>query len=630
MYLLLSILIVCIAHIIRTLRWELLIETYEKPNRKRLLSSLSMGYVINFFIPFKLGDLFRAFHAGKRMKNGRGFALATVIIERYLDVVVVGAIFGIICALGVNNGSSSEPNNFVYYFLIAILFVLVVLLAIILKKQVKSILKSLAGMFNQNLEERILRFFWAMIWGFKDIFWNLSKIKLICLTVIMWTLYLSSYWCFSSFLGAGDWKSVFFTLFEKDSLLYSQIALNTTFIWYGIYFIVPSIIVFTISQFIPSTNIDTDEEDCLNLLPHINGDERRIFLEKYFQGGEKNKEYIENYLKVNRDILVLRDYSAGSNATTILCTDGKDSFYRKYAMGADGEKLYAQYEWIKKYQGSIPLPQISQCERTEEFCYYDMPYNSNAIGLFEYAHSNPKDQAWNYIQMSLETLEKNLYTINAHQADVDTIRKYIDEKVLKNIKKIVSAKWIKELQKYKTIVVNGKKYRNLQYYLAYLSKEHLCDVFKNDMYSDIHGDLTIENIICVKNYNEKDDFYIIDPNTGNIHDSSNLDYAKLLQSLHGNYEFFMATEGVEVHKNSINFTFIKSDAYAYLWRRFDTYMTENFSLERVKSIYYHEVIHWLRLLPYKIEKNGKRVLLFYVGLLIVLDYVVKRFEEDDR
>ena len=57
-------------------------------------------------------------------------------------------------------------------------------------------------------------------------------------------------------------------------------------------------------------------------------------------------------------------------------------------------------------------------------------------------------------------------------------------------------------------------------------------------------------------------------------------------------------------------------------------MRGNFSKERVKSIYYHEIIHWLRLLPYKIEKNGKRALLFYAGLLMVLSDIVKWFEEE--
>ena len=57
-------------------------------------------------------------------------------------------------------------------------------------------------------------------------------------------------------------------------------------------------------------------------------------------------------------------------------------------------------------------------------------------------------------------------------------------------------------------------------------------------------------------------------------------------------------------------------------------MREHFAKERVKSIYYHEIIHWLRLMPYKIEKNGKRVLLFYAGMLMVMNDVINNFEEE--
>ena len=89
----------------------------------------------------------------------------------------------------------------------------------------------------------------------------------------------------------------------------------------------------------------------------------------------------------------------------------------------------------------------------------------------------------------------------------------------------------------------------------------------------------------------------------------------------------MATTNVESSENRIDFTFIKSEAYAQLFAKLDAYMSENFDEQRVKSIYYHEIIHWLRLMPYKIEKNGKRALLFYAGLLMVLNDVITRFEE---
>ena len=157
---------------------------------------------------------------------------------------------------------------------------------------------------------------------------------------------------------------------------------------------------------------------------------------------------------------------------------------------------------------------------------------------------------------------------------------------------------------------------------------NISDIFKNDTYSEIHGDLTIENIICTRNADGEDDFYIIDPNTGNVHDSSNLDYGKLLQSIHGGYEFLMATKNVSIERNRINFVFTKSEAYTYLYDMLDKYMREHFAKERVKSIYYHEIIHWLRLMPYKIEKNGKRVLLFYAGMLMVMNDVINNFEEE--
>ena len=67
-------------------------------------------------------------------------------------------------------------------------------------------------------------------------------------------------------------------------------------------------------------------------------------------------------------------------------------------------------------------------------------------------------------------------------------------------------------------------------------------------------------------------FYIIDPNTGNIHDSSNLDYGKMLQSIHGGYEFLMATKSVDVVDNKINFLFTGSMTYIELYQRLQAYM----------------------------------------------------------
>lgn len=264
------------------------------------------------------------------------------------------------------------------------------------------------------------------------------------------------------------------------------------------------------------------------------------------------------------------------------------------------------------------------------YCYYDMSYYPNAVGLFEYAHSMPVDKSWNVIQNALETLENSIYKIDVRKADKETINNYIRSKVQKNLEKIKNARRIKKLQHYETIFINGIEYKNLGFYEKYLSVEYLSKVFEHDTYAIIHGDLTIENIICIHDEIGNDDFYIIDPNTGNIHNSPNLDYGKLLQSIHGGYEFLMTTKNVKVNENHIDFLFTKSSIYVELHKKLKEYMKNHLGEKRTKSIYFHEIIHWLRLMPYKIEKDEKKALLFYAGMLMVMNDVIAMYEEKEN
>lgn len=154
----------------------------------------------------------------------------------------------------------------------------------------------------------------------------------------MWILYLTSYYCFAAFLshqGSNmNWLDVFYMLFTKNSIhvgslgaiTVTQGMLNMQMIWTGIYLFAPIVILFVISLCLKSKNdgsVDS-EESYLNLIPQLDEDERRNFLETYFSN--ERREYIESYLKINQNILIIRDYSAGSNATTMLCmNNGKIS-----------------------------------------------------------------------------------------------------------------------------------------------------------------------------------------------------------------------------------------------------------------------------------------------------------------
>ena len=636
-FLIAAIIILSLAHLIKILRWRLFIEIYEEPRNRNLIRALSFGYLINLFFPFRVvGDFFRAIYSGRKMKNRYSLSFSTVIVDRILDIITVGILFYIFYVFSIYN--KQIEKSFRFYMLFSVLIISVIILFYFFKRYIKIISLKIASLFNTDIELNILKFMWALIWNFKDIFLKINKLKILIITTLMWLSYTFSYYLFSLFLLKEGYNfklvDIFFLLFSKDIFGTDFLLIEKKVsIFFYIYMIVPIIIMLLISKFFKiktySKKIHREAEEYLNLFPNQDNKEKLEFLRRYFL--DKDKSYIDNYLHINQKVTIIRDFSAGSNATTMLCMKKDEIFYRKYTF-EDVDKLYEQLKWIiENKKRKLPLPEVIRKEKTSNYCYYDMLYRPSSIPLFEYIHSMPFEDSWEMIENILIKLEEVLYTNNIRKADVENINKYIDLKVKDNISKIYDSKILKKLLKYDEVVINGRPYKNLSYYLEYLSKEYLYNIFKNDIYSDIHGDLTIENIICNLNViDKKEKYYIIDPNSGNINDSANLDYAKILQSIHGGYEFMMRTYDVSLEENQINFLFTKSQAYFYLYRKLNEYMNLKFKKEKIKSIYFHEIIHWLRLMPYKLKKDGKRALIFYSGLLMVLDDVITMYGEKNE
>ena len=321
---------------------------------------------------------------------------------------------------------------------------------------------------------------------------------------------------------------------------------------------------------------------------------------------------------MNQGITILQDYSAGSNATTMLCMDAEKTFYRKYAFGADGDKLAEQLAWLRTQQDRLPLCDILQSSTEDGCCWYDMVYNPQAVGMFRYLHSNPVEKSRAILRAVLATLEDKLYKPTAVPADAEKIEKYIETKVDGNLKKLHEDRMLRELMSYDTLRINGVEYKNLPALDWMFDHDRLRNLFAKDPVGTIHGDLTIENIIC---RTDNDSWYLIDPNTGNLHESPFLDYGKLLQSLHGSYEFMMKTPRVAVQDNRIDFQLTRSAAYDALLAAVMEDLSARYPREQVESILMHEVIHWLRLMPYKLNKDRKRAAMFYAGLVMVANDV---------
>lgn len=639
--LLASVVLLLLGHLFRILRWEQFIRIYERPMRGAMLRGMAGGYAVNFLLPFHIGDIFRAWFTGRKMKNGVGFALATVIMDRFLDVWLVTLLFGVFRLSGAP-GIEDETH---YYLAFSAALAVALVLVIRLRGPIKRLCLKVCGIFNDTLKLDGLVFCWSLINTFKD----LGRVRLSRLAVntgLMWASYLASYRVLAeglSQLGADfGMVEVFTMLFGRDAVDVTSFSLTgqlhdsaplaqgMMLAWY----ILPLLVMWAVTLLpdkmrsginhaaAAAAPEPSDEDDYLNLLPQVDPRDRSAFLSQYF--GLQNKPFVEQFLRINRGVTILEDHSAGSNATTMLCMDHSGTFWRKYAFGADGDKLAVQLEWLRAQEGRLPLCNILRGEAEPGCCWYDMEYSAQAVSMFRYLHSNPVEKSAAILRDVLATLDKTLYT-PAKSADPAALAEYLDKKVDGNLARIREARGLRELCEYDRVWINGAPYLGLPALGRLFDRTYLTELFADDPIATIHGDLTLENIICRTG---ADTWYLIDPNTGNLHESPFLDYGKLLQSLHGGYEFMMMTPRVSVHENRIEFTFTRSAAYDALFAEVRAYLESRYTPRQVESIFLHELIHWLRLMPYKISKDRKRAPMFFAGLLMVANDIARWYPHD--
>ena len=210
-YIVLSLFLVLVGHAFRLLRWEQFIRIYERPLRGQMLRGMAGGYALNFVLPFHLGDVFRAVFTGRRMKSGIGFALATVIMDRFLDVWFVALGFGAFWALG--QGGAAVLGAAQYYLVFSLVLALGLVLVVALRDLLKKGCLAFCGLFNDTLKLDGMMFFWSLINTFKD----LGRIKigrLVVNTVLMWAAYLGSYTALAAALTAAGQPMALVDVFD--------------------------------------------------------------------------------------------------------------------------------------------------------------------------------------------------------------------------------------------------------------------------------------------------------------------------------------------------------------------------------------------------------------------------------
>jgi uncharacterized protein (TIRG00374 family) len=91
LYLLPTSLVICLGFATRALRWRYMLQSQRRIGIGGAFSAMMIGYLVNNLLPARLGELARTYVLRREEGVSMSFSLATIVVERVLDSLVVVA-----------------------------------------------------------------------------------------------------------------------------------------------------------------------------------------------------------------------------------------------------------------------------------------------------------------------------------------------------------------------------------------------------------------------------------------------------------------------------------------------------------------------------------------------------------
>lgn len=618
-------LLLLLAHVFRAARWALLFPAQEIHRRFDLLLGLAIAYVMNTLIPWRLGELARIWFVARTASVRMSYVAATVVAERLTDLVVVAVIATYVMA---DRGIDAWPLPLI--MLVVAIFLVLASFLVHQSAHARRLIWRVASVFNNKIR-----------FGSIDFFWSLSEIvvkgalmkpRFVVTTVLMWLIYLLSYMAFAHAARENLPDMVFAMLGSPLSPAIDQLKMNgdeaavillgfTIFPVLGILFYgglkqLPAVLRLLNAR--RRYGWYASRGSLSSLKNHYKGEsEYEYFLVSLFSG--ENTTATSFGLEAIDDGMVHKLFPGGSDAITAMVEVDQHLLIRKFATGPAGSKLKAQRDWLNHYHSdSFPLVNILS-ERNKARCYYyDMPLVAPSNDFYDYIHTHPIEGSKRIFSEVIECITRFHEQHAGRVADEELVRKYLVEKAVNNARLVLDfAKTVLDNR----YTINGKHFELKQW-------EHLLDLdwlsrqVSQRVTTVVHGDLTIENIIVSPGI--EPGWYIIDPNPDNIFNTQLIDWAKLMQSVHLGYEGLNRNFNCIVANDAIQLAFTRSLAYTQLHVHLENLARQRHGEEGLREVYFHELINYLRLTPYKIRHDAKKGMCFFSCTSILLSRYLER------
>lgn len=609
-----------IAHIIRAYKMSYLMKPVTHTSVSMQFKALSIGYLFNTILPFRVGELIRTQVIAFSQAISFGFSLALVVIERLVDIMMLTVVALVFVQVGI------FPHSIQPYLIgaggVALGLLVVIFVVTSEYAPVMRLVYRFTSLYNDTIMVRIRFKYWSILYGLKQVA-SPSRIGVyIILSLVMWLSYAVSIWLLLAVLpmlmldvahiaapfyamsipfgpaNLGAYSNIHHQLAQSQPLLAEKSQILATWA----FLVIPMGIVGLFNMLrsrVPAWRRLREGVDTPALISKLARErdishELALFLDNYFKGNGLSR--IVNRREHAKDFKLLRYFKGGSDAITILVDKSGKSVVEKIIAIELKDRLKAQYDWLVTHKDKNIVTVKSE-ETADDYYAINLEYHPDDEMFFEYMHHSSLDESKRVLDETWRALNRTVHKKTQKVVDHEAVTRYIDKHFYECLEKAQSVSDDFSLvTTSETIVINGKQYMNAYAIMAAIKKNKavMKDLATYTSSGAVHGDVAIDNILVDRTSGK---VTIIDPAPdGNIINGRVFDFGKNMQSLYCGYEFLF--RGDEPALLGVDGSIVYRDQ---------------------KSLRYTQLCDYVRseLAPKYLTQAEQRAMLFHAGVLLI-------------
>ncbi|MQA33281.1 lysylphosphatidylglycerol synthase domain-containing protein [Modestobacter roseus] len=655
-------------HVLRAARTKVPIDNVRRGSLAGQFRHLTIGYLFNVVWPLRVGEVVRAWLIAKTVRISFLYTLLAIVLERLIDVVLVSVAFLVFVAVVGAPLNGVVPAAAVVALVVSV--ALIASFAALVREN--TVLMRLAwkatGWLNHDLENRARFKLWSAIFGFQRFFRQRRQlVRYGLLAVASWACYLGAAAMIaaavfpqlslrdgvaatatpsaeiSPSLGNGapaayiDGATSF--LEGSSSLSGPSVVTFAAAAW--VVTNVPVLLVAVVALFVNWARRTGDPLSGAELAPadgYVNklGRDQDIsgsithFLDAYFQ--RQHLSQVLHRLEVSGNVSLVQFFKGGSNAVTLLATDGTELFVKKMVPLEHAHRLKNQHDWLAERADHSQLVTVLRETSAEDHYAIDLEYRPSSVPLFEYVHENPLEECKAKLADVWDYMYGRVYQLGPVELQTQLRDDYVGERFVLRVRAAAEQhSGLAEAMKGEQIVVNGELLDNFDRILDRIQSTEAAwrDLATFASSSHIHGDLTVDNILVDL---PSRDVLVIDPSDDNQVRGPVIDFGRHMQSLLYGYEFLNEDEtpvllGWSQGSPEITYRDDRSARYAELADYVSTVvMPKHLSVAEQRSVLFHVGLFYGRMLTHRVVINPGTALKYYAVCVQALNRFLDQYE----